>query len=167
MINKTRKHQSGAVLVISLVMLLLLTLIGITGTQTSSLQEKMAGNMRDKSLAFQAAESAVAVVESSLDPAALTFDDAGTGGYYSQASTIPTTSALMTDTFWTSQPVAISSMTTLDLGNNMDPPLFIVQEMGCMNPPCLGSTVDTYRITVRATGGSPNTVVILQSVYSP
>lgn len=52
-------NQSGAVLVISLIMLLLLTLIGASSMQTTSLEEKMAGNLRDRNLAFQVAESAL------------------------------------------------------------------------------------------------------------
>ncbi len=55
----TLKSQSGAVLLVSLIMLLLLTLIGVTGMQTAGLEEKMAGNMRDRNIAFQAAEAAL------------------------------------------------------------------------------------------------------------
>lgn len=44
---------------ISLIMLLLLTLIGVTGSQVTGLEEKMAGNMKDRNIAFQAAESAL------------------------------------------------------------------------------------------------------------
>lgn len=51
--------QSGAVLAISLIMLLLLTLIGISGMQTTVLEEKMASNSRDQNIAFQAAEAAL------------------------------------------------------------------------------------------------------------
>ncbi len=50
--------QQGVALVLALVFLLLLTLIGITALGTSSLEEKMANNVKDKNLAFQAAESA-------------------------------------------------------------------------------------------------------------
>ena len=53
------RHQSGAVLAISLIILLLLTLIGLTAAQVTGLEEKMAGNLRDRNLAFQAAESAL------------------------------------------------------------------------------------------------------------
>ncbi|MDD2724764.1 MAG: pilus assembly protein [Methylovulum sp.] len=160
------KYQSGAVLVISLIMLLLLTLIGITGTLTSSLEERMAGNMRDESLAFQAAESALAAAEATLAPPTPlpTFADDGTGGFYSQASTIPTTSALMTDTFWTGQPVHTSSVTGLGVAT----PSYIIQNLGpvpCLTPPC--PAIPIYRITVRATGQSASTVVILQSVHQP
>ena len=65
MINKSlylqynSQHQSGAVLAISLIILLLLTIIGLTATQVTGLEEKMAGNLRDRNLAFQAAETAL------------------------------------------------------------------------------------------------------------
>ncbi|KFI22033.1 pilus assembly PilX family protein [Nitrosococcus oceani] len=51
--------QRGATLIISLLMLLVMTLIGITATQTTALEEKMAGNLGDQNLAFQAAEAAL------------------------------------------------------------------------------------------------------------
>jgi type IV pilus assembly protein PilX len=150
-------------------MLLLLTLIGTTGIQSTSLEEKMAGNMRDKSLAFQAAESALKAAEASLiSPAILpTFTDAGTGGFYSQASTIPTPSAILTDAFWTTNPVATSTVTTL--GNGIATPVYIIQILpaACFGTCPPDSTSTPYRMTVRATGGTTNAVVILQSIYSP
>ncbi len=167
--HKCYKQQFGAVLVISLIMLLLLTLIGITGMQTTSLEEKMAGNMRDKDLAFQSAESALKAAEASLSPTPPAFSDAGTGGFYSAASTIPTATAIMTDSFWTTQPVATS--TVANLGNGIAAPVYIIQQLpaACFNPAgCPPNPTSTpYRITVRATGGSTNAVVILQSFYSP
>jgi type IV pilus assembly protein PilX len=162
-------YQSGAVLIISLIMLLLLTLIGTTGMQSTSLEEKMAGNIRDKNLAFQAAESALKASEASLiSPAVLpTFTDAGTGGFYKDTSTIPTASAILTDSFWTTNPVATSSVSTL--GNGITTPVYIIQQLpaACFGTCPPGSTSTPYRITVRATGGTTNAVVILQSIYSP
>lgn len=61
------KQQSGVVLVISLIMLLLLTLIAISGSQNTGLEEKMASNSRDKNLAFQAAESALRAAEKEIE----------------------------------------------------------------------------------------------------
>lgn len=49
--------QQGTALIFALVMLLLLTILGITAVTTSSLQEKMAGNMRDQYMAQQAGDS--------------------------------------------------------------------------------------------------------------
>jgi type IV pilus assembly protein PilX len=49
-------HQTGSALFISLIILVLMTLIGSTATQTTVLEEKMAGNNREQNKAFQAAE---------------------------------------------------------------------------------------------------------------
>lgn len=49
--------QRGAVLVISLIILLLLTIIGVTSMRGTILEERMAGNLRDRNLSFQAAET--------------------------------------------------------------------------------------------------------------
>lgn len=50
-------NQSGAVLIIGLVFLVLLTMIGMTAMQVTTMQEKMAANARDRDLAFQNAEA--------------------------------------------------------------------------------------------------------------
>lgn len=55
----TLHAQQGVVLVITLIMLLLLTIIGVTSMRSSSLQENMARNFRENILAFQAAEAAL------------------------------------------------------------------------------------------------------------
>ncbi len=53
----TKNKQTGAVLIVSLLMLTVMTMIGVTAMQSNLLQEKMAGNFRDSNLAFQAAEA--------------------------------------------------------------------------------------------------------------
>lgn len=50
-------RQRGAVLVMALVILLVMTLLGVTIMRTSSLEEKMAGNMQTVSRAIDVAES--------------------------------------------------------------------------------------------------------------
>ena len=50
----------------ALVFLLLLTILGIAALNTTSLEEKMAHNVKDRNLAFQAAESALIVAENWL-----------------------------------------------------------------------------------------------------
>lgn len=61
--NKFTQSQSGAVLIISLIMLLALTIIGLTSSSVTSLEEKMAANAKDINLAFQAAEATLRYVE--------------------------------------------------------------------------------------------------------
>ncbi len=51
---KPERTQRGAILVTCLLILLILTVIGITAMQVTRMQERMAGNSRDTSLAFRA-----------------------------------------------------------------------------------------------------------------
>lgn len=53
----TRQH--GSVLIVSLLVLLVLTLIGISSLDSSLMEEKMASNSQISTTAFQAAESAI------------------------------------------------------------------------------------------------------------
>lgn len=51
-------RQRGAILIVTLIMLLLMTLIALGSMIGTTLQERMAGNFRDQSQAFQASEMA-------------------------------------------------------------------------------------------------------------
>jgi len=57
MVRPGRSHQRGTVLIMSLVILLILTILGITAMGTSSLEEKMSGNIQEGTHAFETAES--------------------------------------------------------------------------------------------------------------
>ena len=57
MSTQVSESQRGAVLIVALIMLLLLTIIGMSSMRGTSLQENMAGNLRESNLAFQAAEA--------------------------------------------------------------------------------------------------------------
>ncbi|NQD91985.1 hypothetical protein HP532_04875 [Pseudomonas sp. CrR25] len=54
------RGQHGAALVVSLIILLLLTVLAISASNTSSLQERMAFNAQENNIAFQTAESGLA-----------------------------------------------------------------------------------------------------------
>lgn len=57
--NRAAGKQSGAVLFVGLIFLVMLTMLGVTALQVGTVEERMAGNSRDRNLAFQAAESAL------------------------------------------------------------------------------------------------------------
>lgn len=62
------QSQTGVALITALIILLILTIIGITALNTSALQGRMAGSIQDSTFAFQAAESGLAdSSNSSLD----------------------------------------------------------------------------------------------------
>ena len=61
-----RHKEQGVVLITGLIILVLLTILGLTASRTILLEERMAGNMKDQNVAFQAAEAALRVGESYL-----------------------------------------------------------------------------------------------------
>ena len=60
------QKQSGVALVLALVLLLIMSIIGISSVRTVAMEEKMATASHDRSLAFQAAEAALRTGEASL-----------------------------------------------------------------------------------------------------
>lgn len=169
------KRQSGAVLVISLVMLLLLTLIGTTSMQTTSLEEKMVGNMREQNIAFQAAESALRAGEAAT-AIALPFTCAGTGGFYDSTTA---TACPQPPNWQTIDWTDANSIVTYSGGSirsfyyieQLDPVAGVSGGFEAGAPESGGgggSTTSTswYRITARGTGNTDNAVVWLQSTYT-
>jgi type IV pilus assembly protein PilX len=159
------RHQSGAVLAISLIILLLLTLIGITAAQVTGLEEKMAGNLRDRNLAFQAAETALRAGEeqtSSL-PRCTPLNTAAVGGFYPY--TPPENIPKIDDgdgSVWSTPGKAYTyTGVILEKVTKTAQPKYIIQ---CINEVNAAES-SLYRITARGTGGTTDAVVILQSVY--
>ena len=60
------RQQYGAVLVVSLILLLVMTLIGLSAMRSTTLEERMAGNARNQESAFQAGEAALRAGEDSV-----------------------------------------------------------------------------------------------------
>ena len=175
-------QQRGAVLIISLIMLLLLTLIGVSGTQATGLEEKMAGNMRDETLAFEAAETALRAGESivKLNPPAFSVGSNGTGGtgLYTTVGTDARSSGYWQTVDWNSN-TAVAAYSGGSLSHIKSAPRYIVEELPSSTStstttntngsfeagtPSNSQTVSWYRITARGTGGSDNAVVMLQSI---
>lgn len=70
-------RQKGAVLIVSLLILLVLTLVGISGMSNTGLEERMANNYQHSTLAYQGAESALESILRASSPG---------NGFYDSAS---------------------------------------------------------------------------------
>jgi type IV pilus assembly protein PilX len=169
------------VLMISLVMLLLMTLIGSTGMQSTVLEEKMAGNMRSSSLAFQASEAALRAAELILGGTLPTFPAApnspgnGANGLYN--NTVTGDSIYETIDWNSPDPTKPYATSTVSLGGIYATPKYIIEELATTTTGGGGSdglesetsgdpSVFTwYRVTVRSVGVDANAVVILQSIF--
>jgi type IV pilus assembly protein PilX len=81
------KQQSGVVMAVSLILLLALTIIAVTGTEVTGLEQKMAANGKNTSIAFQSADTALRAAEQAIDlgtttSASFSSTNPGTGGFY-------------------------------------------------------------------------------------
>ena len=177
MINKN--NQSGAVLAISLIMLVVLTLLGVTAMQSTTMEERMAGNLRDRNLAFQASEGALMLAEGWLSGLANLPTENSTG-----SAGIWTYNSMDTDTTngisWWEEPGADVSWwatnggdgsTVIAMGSSLaSQPSYIVEKFPLAAGPSMrsGSALQTQnmlRVTARGVGGSESAVVILQTMY--
>ncbi len=61
------RRQDGAILVVSLLLLLVLTVLALSASQATRMQERMAGNARDLDIAFQAGEAGLRAAETRID----------------------------------------------------------------------------------------------------
>lgn len=61
--NVTRSREQGVALAIALMFLLIMTILGVSGLSNTALQEKMTGNLRDKHLSLEGAESGLRIGE--------------------------------------------------------------------------------------------------------
>jgi type IV pilus assembly protein PilX len=60
------RPQRGAILVISLILLLVMTVLGLAAMQVTRMEERMAGNQRDVNIAFQGAEAGLRDAENRI-----------------------------------------------------------------------------------------------------
>jgi type IV pilus assembly protein PilX len=168
------RRQRGAALIISLLMLILMTMIGVTAMRTTTLEEKMAGNMYDRNLAFQAAETTLRSAEQEfIEGLVNTHDFDGTGGLYGTDDSEP--GNLFDSSYWTSTSSRAYSGTLTQVNTA---PRYLakvvktrkldkegglnIEGYGSKKP---GSRIVVFRITARSTGGSNNSQVILRSHY--
>lgn len=89
-----KSRQGGAVLIVSLILLVVMTLLGLSSMSTTSLQEKMAANSQEGTRAFQAAESGLAIgynqliERKSVDSFVITPTDIDADGYTAHSTKV-------------------------------------------------------------------------------
>ena len=186
--------ENGAALFVSLVFLLIMTIAGLAGMQNTSLQEKMAGHLRDSDLAFQAAESALKAGEAILKGTNIpTFTcSSATDGLYVNAypgttSDCPTYLGWPSnnqsknpyppenESFWVNN-TDVVKLSSSQFKNLADQPKYVIETLssGVSVNQSPGKTLEAgipilpsskyYRVTAHGTGLTINSVVVLQSV---
>ncbi len=159
------RAQRGMALIISLLFLLVLTMLGMTSMQTTTMQERMAGNVRDRNVALQAAEAALRTAEEELGDAVLPPVAADQDYYYDPfAAADPP----WWQTFdWDDD----NNVGLVAVDGTYDEARYVVEDIEAFQSSSVSVTgeavpeVFMYRITVRGTGLSPTAEVFLQSTY--
>lgn len=157
--------QKGSALIVGLIIVLMLTLLGITTLRTTALEERMAGNQRDVNIAFQSAEGALREVINK-DLSSVAFDGSATG-YGEQISSFVNSSGTPVSEYnywtsvfdWSNNAVAATQST-----GTSEAARYFVETI----PVSSGlwkageATKRIYRITVRGTGASSRAQTIVQ-----
>lgn len=157
--------QKGSALIVGLIIVLMLTLLGITTLRATALEERMAGNQRDVNISFQSAEGALReVINKDLSSVAF---DGSTTGYGEQISSFLDSSGnpvseynYWTGVFdWTNKAVAATQAT-----GTSEAARYFVETIPVSSGVWKAgeATKRIYRITVRGTGASTRAQTIVQ-----
>jgi len=150
--------QRGFALVVGLVLLVVMSLLAVTGVRSTILQERMAGNMHDRNLAFQAAEAALRHGEMNVDALAVVsprteaYDPEAWVAYFKDngyGNSLPDEGD-----DW-----AVAAMPFFEVEELPPPPQEHLE--ADMALPEQG----VYRVTALGAGGRDDTIVILQSTF--
>ena len=170
--QNTQFRQRGVVLVVSLVMLLVVTLIAVSSMQGTMLEEKMAGNTKDRNLAFQTTESALREAENYIEGIVSMGGFDGASGLFGLADAEP---YYEVNTTWSDATQHVPA--TSDYGSYGKPQYYIKHfttvagTEGAMNMSGYGDNKGTgdvtiFKITARGTGGNADSAeVILRTHY--
>ncbi len=166
--------QRGMALIIALTFLLIMTLLGISGMQSSIMEERMTGNAHDHNMAFQSAESGLRdagiwLLSITAQP---TPNDTGSNGIYSEGtiSTAPTDYTFNWDTLGTDYGTNTSSLAS-DFPQNSKVSKYVIEETTFipdnLNPESRAKKIGVfyYQISAIGYGGTDTSESVTQSVY--
>jgi type IV pilus assembly protein PilX len=168
------KQQHGSVLIISLLILLVMTIIGISAMSSSTMEEKMAASDRNQKAVFQNAESSLKAAESALLNSGYdTIRTAlleGEKGYYSQDDA---RFDYLDPSAWDSDGADANCIAIPNNSNNAGNSCYVIEESGITLTPGeageYGATSNPERgsqitkVTVRSSDSNGSSAVTLQS----
>jgi type IV pilus assembly protein PilX len=170
-----RNRQRGAVLIVSLLLLLVLTVLAIGASQTTRLEERMAGNTRDLDMAFQASEAGLRAAEQYIaaTPSLPTCLDPSSASCYvlDQGHFATTDLARQTEAWWRTNAKPFGTPSTQEVQGVTEEPRFVIEEFQTVTfslvvghgvPP--GKTY--YKSTAWSPGATDTSHSVVESVYS-
>lgn len=168
----TIQHQSGAVLVVSMVMLVAITMLGVTSMKGSLTELTMAGNLRESSLTFQAAEAGLHEAEDLVQTTSLAEFDGSSSSMLGEANLDPN---YLDANSWTN-----ANNANISLKNIANKPKYIIRYLGTTDTNAnaklkigdgysrnrSGLKLNNFRVTSRGSGQTGNFFRVVQSYYA-
>jgi type IV pilus assembly protein PilX len=152
---------------------LMMTVISTIGFRNTTTSERITGNAVDRNVSFQSAESsgkeALTLIDAgsfnaaNLGQYATPLAQGGTTSYWTQGdgAVVSNRANCPTTTPFSWQSCSFS--VTTKYNNNLNRAQYAIELLTASSSG--GSTVSTYRVTSRSTGGSGTAEVILQTTY--
>ncbi len=163
----SQSRQQGVSIIVALVMLLVLTLLGVSSMNSSIVELKMATSMQQQGVALNRAEELLRAGEDNIDailanPAAFDFAAVGDGYYI-------TADGINVRKYWST--LALTAIQP-DLGVS---DIYVIEYLGAKAIPgesvkiapdgrIIGGAVHTFRITTRSVAGK-GAIRLVQSMY--
>ncbi|HEX3951694.1 MAG TPA: PilX N-terminal domain-containing pilus assembly protein [Steroidobacteraceae bacterium] len=164
--------QSGVVMFVALILLLILSLLGVTASRMQTVEERMARNDNNRQLGAQAAEAALRAAEAGILSGTISDFVAGTGGLYTPDLT---QGSPLTGMDWT---VAVNTLpypgpALADLPAPSRTPKIVIEQLnsvagagqniqvvGLNGPP----PVSVFRVTAQGVGADGTSTTMLQTI---
>ncbi|MBC8212033.1 MAG: hypothetical protein H8E21_13310 [Gammaproteobacteria bacterium] len=164
------RNQTGFTLIMSLLILVVLTILGLTSTQSTRTEVAMAGNLRESDMAFQVAEMGLSSGEEFIQTNVSNTSFNDSNGLISKTGYDPD---YFDTTSWSSVQTS-----TATIANVYTQPKYIIKYLGdrSQNEVALvniggygtaqpGITVSNYRVTAKGSGQTDSAARMIQSYY--
>jgi len=173
------QRQTGAALIVVLMLLIVITLLGLASMRGAIMQERMAANTISRGLAFQAAEAGLRQAEIVVrDAATINFPASGCSKGRCAMPDPNAEPAWAAKDFWADGGGQYQDGTAVKSGDGVSlSPRFVIEDFGTsvsgggasdcidLSKACISTTEQSvYRITARATTPA-GAEVIVQSLY--
>lgn len=168
------RRQRGAILIVSLLLLVVLTVLGVTVMRTTGMQERMAGNTRDLNLALQGSEAGLRDGEERIRAQIVRpVATANAGCVFCQRGALPVALDDPTVFNWAANAQEFGAAGARDLMAVELPedPRYVIEEVAFVRDSLVvgqeaSDGRDFYQVTARSTGASGQANTVLQTTYT-
>lgn len=178
--SSSATNQHGMVLITALIFLVILTLIGVSLSNSGTLEERIGRNIRDQDIAYAAAEAALRDAELHIyggyqwpyAPVKLIdFNPNCDNGLCDPVTSSPVNAAQLNffedSTGFGTKAIGLGHVTgSPEVQHVADQPRYLIEILPTKLGPVTGSTTNKiFRITAQAIGQSSSTRIVLQEIY--